>query len=156
VNLRIHSLALEGARFLKISQQSIAAATKKLTYACTKSVLGLCSKKYFQQLTAVEITNIKNYCFDKAHAYWPLCSIYFKGLRDGLFHFSLRTFYKYCKAMGLKKYASKNFRPNDGLKSEYANHYWNADITLYRTADGALHYIYLVMDHFSKKYCRGV
>jgi putative transposase len=81
----------------------------------------------------------------------PLCSIYFKGVRDGLFHFSLRTLYKYCKVLGLKKYALKNFKPKHGLTSKYANQYWNADITLYRSADGVLHYIYLVMDHYSKK-----
>jgi putative transposase len=139
------------ARFLQLSPQSIAAATKKQTYACTKSVMGLCSQKYFQQPTAKEIENIKNYCFDKAHTYWPLCSIYFKGLREGIFHFSLRTFYKYCKAMGIKKYSKKNYRPKNGLISTHINQYWNADVTIYRTADGVLHYIYLVMDHFSKK-----
>jgi putative transposase len=139
------------ARFLQLSPQSITAAVKRHTFGCTKSIIGLCHKKYFHQLTPLEIAFIKKYCLDKVHTYWPLCSIYFKGVRDGLFHFSLRTFYKYCKVLGLKKYALKNFRPKHGLTSKYANHYWNADITLYRSADGVLHYIYLVMDHYSKK-----
>jgi putative transposase len=145
------------ARFLKVSPQTISAALKRKTFACGQSVVGLCHKKYFQQLTPIEVTKIKSYCEDENslseanYQYWPLMSIYYQGLKDRVFQFRLATFYKYAKIMGLSRKSKRNFRPTKGLVSNKVNEYWNADITIFKTADNMKHYIYLVMDHFSKK-----
>jgi putative transposase len=139
------------ARFLKVSPQTISAALKRKAFACGQSVHGLCHKKYFQQLTPIEVTKIKSYCEDEKYQYWPLMSIYYQGLKDKVFQFRLATFYKYAKIMGLTRKSKRNHRPTKGLKSSKVNEYWNADITLYTTADNVKQYIYLVMDHFSKK-----
>ena len=139
------------SRFLKVSPQTISAALKRKAFACTQSVVGLCHKKYFQQLTPIEVAKIKSYCEDENYQYWPLISIYYKGLKDKVFQFRLATFYKYAKIMGLSRKSKRNHRPTKGLKSSKVNEYWNADITIFKTADNMKHYIYLVMDHFSKK-----
>jgi putative transposase len=102
-------------------------------------------------LTPVEVAKIKSYCEDEKYQYWPLASIFYQGLRDKVFEFRLSTFYKYAKIMGLSRKSKRNHRPTKGLKSSKVNEYWNADITLYTTADNVRQCIYLVMDHFSKK-----
>jgi putative transposase len=139
------------ARFLKVAPLTISAALKRKAFACKQSVVGLCHKKYFQQLTPVEVAKIKSYCEDEKYQYWPLASIFYQGLRDKVFEFRLSTFYKYAKIMGLSRKSKRNHRPTKGLKSSKVNEYWNADITLYTTADNVRQCIYLVMDHFSKK-----
>lgn len=118
---------------------------KRKAFACGQSVVGLCHKKYFQQLTPIEVTKIKSYCEDGKYQYWPLMSIYYKGLKDKVFQFRLATFYKYAKIMGLTRKSKRNYRPTKGLKSSKVNEYWNADITIFKTADNVKHYIYLVM-----------
>jgi putative transposase len=130
---------------------TISAALKRKAFACKQSVVGLCHKKYFQQLTPIEVTKIKSYCEDEKYQYWPLASIFYQGLRDKVFEFRLSTFYKYAKIMGLSRKSKRNHRPTKGLVSKRVNEYWNADITIFKTADNVKNYIYLVMDHFSKK-----
>ena len=139
------------ARFLKVSPQTISAALKRKALACAQSVVGLCHKKYFQQLTPKEVEKIKSYCEDEKHQYWPLVSIFYQGLKDKVFEFRLATFYKYAKIMGFSRKRKRNHRPTKGLVSTKINEYWNADITIFKTADNIKHYIYLVMDHYSKK-----
>jgi putative transposase len=146
-----------GRRVGKVAPLTISAALKRKAFACRQSVVGLCHKKYFQQLTPIEVAKIKSYCEDEnslseaKYQYWPLASIFYQGLRDKVFEFRLSTFYKYAKIMGLSRKSKRNHRPTKGLISKKVNEYWNADITIFKTADNMKHYIYLVMDHYSKK-----
>jgi putative transposase len=141
------------ARFLKVSPQTIRAALKRKAFACTQSVVGLCHKKYFQQLTPKEVEKIKSYCEDEKYKYWSLRSVYYQGLRDAVFQFHETTFYKYPRILGITRKSKKNYRPNkgDGIKSSRVNEYWCADVTIFKTKDNVKHYIYFVIDHFSKK-----
>lgn len=141
------------ARFLKVSPQTISAALRRKVFACGQSVVGLCHKKYFQQLTPIEVAKIKSYCEDENYQYWSLRSVYYQGLRDAVFQFHESTFYKYARILGLTRKSKKNYRPNkgDGIKSSRVNEYWCADVTIFKTKDNVKHYIYFVIDHFSKK-----
>ena len=96
---------------------------------------------------------IKSYCEDEKHKYWSLRSVYFQGLRDAVFQFHETTFYKYARILGITRKSKKNYRPNkgDGIKSSRVNEYWCADVTIFKTKDNVKHYIYFVIDHFSKK-----
>ena len=139
------------AKVLKISTQRIAFAIRKEIFKCTLSPFNICRKQHPAQLTVPDIKNIKTICENNEYKYWPLTSIFYKGVRDGLINFSLNTFYKYCHILNIKRNASiKNNRPAVGLISHYPNHFWNADITIFKTKDNIKHYIYLVTDHFSK------
>jgi hypothetical protein len=139
------------AKCLKISTQKITLAIRKEIFACTASPFNICRKQHPTQLALSDIKNIETICENTAYKYWPLTSIYYQGVRNGLINFSINTFYKYCYILNIKRNKPiKNDRPKVGLLSYYPNQYWNADITIFKTKDNTKHYIYLVTDHFSK------
>ncbi len=139
------------ARLLRISTQRIALSIRKEIFTCTALPFNLCRKQYPGQLTVLDIKNIKTICESTEYKYWPLTSIFYKGVRTGIINYSINTFYKYCHILNIKRNLPlKNNRPLMGIITKYPNQVWNADITIFKTRDNIKHYIYLVTDHFSK------
>tara|TARA_B110000037_G_scaffold220884_1_gene290069 strand:- start:1239 stop:1958 length:720 start_codon:yes stop_codon:yes gene_type:complete len=63
------------------------------------------------------------------------------------------TWYKYARILGLRKKA-KQFRykrrKKKGIKADAPNRIWHADVTYFRVGN-EMHYIYLVVDNYSRK-----
>jgi putative transposase len=140
------------AKYLKINSKTIHTAIQKYLFACTGSIIKLCRTKHPTQLLQTEVNAIQNMFATDAYMHWPLISIYYKGIRIKCFDFSSNTFYKYCKILQVRKQQLiKNYRAKVGKITNYPNQMWNADVTRFVTLDGVKHYIYLVMDNYSKK-----
>jgi len=75
----------------------------------------------------------------------------FYAIREKILSVSLSTWYLYQKKPGIirpalpikKKYAT-------GIIADRPNQVWHADITIVKTKDNIKHYVYLLMDNFSK------
>ncbi|MDH5399301.1 MAG: DDE-type integrase/transposase/recombinase, partial [Cyclobacteriaceae bacterium] len=96
--------------------------------------------------------NIKRLLTAPEFKHWPIVSLCYYAIRKGLLSASPATWYKYNKLLGIRKHAFKRRNPyRKGLKATYPNQYWHADITIFKTLDNVKHYIYLVVDNFSRK-----
>ncbi len=121
-------------------------------HKCEGSYFKWCAKKVPNQLLAREVLIIKSYMEHESYKYWSKSSVYLKAIRDQALFCGLSTFYKYCRLLGyanLKTYSK--FNQYFPLKTTKPNEVWCADVTIFKTADNAKHYIHILMDHFSKK-----
>ena len=81
-----------------------------------------------------------------------IISICYYAIRNKILSVSPQTWYKYNKLLGIRRHAFKRRNPyKKGLKVTYPNQYWHADITIFKTLDNVKHYIYLVVDNYSRK-----
>jgi len=121
-------------------------------FKCENSVFSLCRKQYPNQLRPTEVETMKKLLTDQELSHWPIISLCYHAVRKGLLSASPQTWYKYNKLLGIRKHAFKRRNPyRKGLKATYPNVYWHADITIFKTLDNVKHYIYLVVDNFSRK-----
>ena len=74
-------------------------------------------------------------------------------MREGMFSFTLATFYKYANLLGLHVARGNSRRKNHspGLRASRPNEIWHADVTVFRTIDNVKCFIYLVVDNFSRR-----
>lgn len=119
---------------------------------CARSPFQLCRRKHPAQLLNKEIDVLTNTCIDPAYTAWPLSSIYHQLIRAGQLYCSLSSFYKYCAKLVSRPALPKNRRKNHctGIRAENPLQILHADITLFRTADGAISYIYFIQDNRSR------
>lgn len=124
---------------------------REVLLPCAGSVLKKCYRTYPMQLTLVEVKHIIEVMSNESTKYWSVASIYLKAVRDELVTCGLSTFYMYIKLLGLRSEAKpqyiKQFHP---LRASFPNQFWHADITLFKTINGIKHYIYLVVDNYSR------
>lgn len=119
---------------------------------CAKSPFQLCRRKHPAQLLNREISVLTGTCNDPAFAAWPLSSIYHHLVRTGQLYCSLSSFYKYCAKLVYRPSLPLSRRKNHstGIRAENPLQILHADITLFRTTDGALSYIYFIQDNRSR------
>ena len=119
---------------------------------CTNSPFQLCRRKHPAQLLNREIILLTSTCNDPVYAAWPLSSIYHQLIRTGLLYCSLSSFYKYCAKLVSRPSLPHSRRKNhcQGIRAENPLQILHADITLFRTTDGALSYIYFIQDNRSR------
>src|SRR5579859_5952146 len=74
-------------------------------------------------------------------------------LRNGTLPLALNTWYKYAKRLSLTRLKTDGRRKKhvEGIRAISPNQIWHADITRFVTSDNQIHYIYLVVDNFSRK-----
>jgi putative transposase len=118
---------------------------------CHESPLFLCRKSYPGQLTSEEVCTMKNLLQDERFRFWPVCSIAYYALRENLLSVSLATWYLYRKRLDIiRSVIPKKKRYAAGIVATRPNQVWHADITIVKTKDNFKHYVYLLMDNFSK------
>ena len=73
-------------------------------------------------------------------------------MKNGLLYACLSTWYKYCHILGIKKYRPKNRRKKHkiGIRADKPNKIWHLDVTLFRTLDNQINYIYIIIDNYSR------
>jgi len=88
---------------------------------------------------------------DERFRYWPVCSVAFYALREKILSCSLSAWYLYNKRLGIIRYSiQKKKKYETGIIAGGPNEIWHADITIVKTRDNIKHYIYLLMDNFSR------
>jgi putative transposase len=118
---------------------------------CKASPLNLCRRIYPGQLTSEEVSVMKDLLQDERFRFWPVCSIAYYALRENLLSVSLATWYFYRKKLGIvRSVVPKKKRYSAGIVATMPNQIWHADITIVKTKDNIKHYVYLLMDNFSK------
>ena len=119
---------------------------------CTRSPFQLCRRKHPAQLLNKEINLLSSTCIDPAYAAWPLSSVYHHLVRTGQLYCSLSSFYKYSAKLVSRPALPKSRRKNhcQGIRAENPLQILHADITLFRTTDGAISYIYFIQDNRSR------
>ena len=121
--------------------------------SCFHSIVNRCNRIYPTQLSGSEISRLKEKLLDPSNQYWPISSIAFASLRNNTLPLSLNTWYKYAKRLGINRPRPSDRRKKrvEGIRAVSSNQIWHADITRFVTPDNLVHYIYLVVDNFSRK-----
>jgi putative transposase len=121
--------------------------------SCFNSIMNKCNRIYPTQLSKIEVKLMKDKLIDPFYQYWPISSIAFDSLRNGSLPLHLNTWYKYAKQFGVIRLKPNHRRKKQrmGVRAQRPNQIWHADITRFVTVDNAAHYIYLVVDNFSRK-----
>ena len=123
----------------------------KVLNKCLTSPLQLCRKRYPEQLTNQEVTEMKSMLTDVKYRFWPVSSIAYYALRENIISVSMATWYLYKKKLCIDRMpVPKKEKYPTGLRASYPDQIWHADITIIKTMDGIKHYVYLLMDNFSR------
>ncbi|MFA6059051.1 MAG: transposase family protein [Taibaiella sp.] len=117
---------------------------------CQNSLQGICRRQNPQQLSVSEQETIREGCADKEYESWPLNSIYYQLLREKKINCCQSTFYKYCRLSVVTRKRIKRPKRCTPLVADGALKVLHQDITLFRTMNGARHYIYVIRDNFSR------
>jgi transposase InsO family protein len=118
---------------------------------CSGSLVNLCRKVHPQQISSAETDAMSGLLKDEMFFYWPLVSLYYHALRNKIVSMSLSTWYKYAGLLAIRRLKPKSIKHYTvSISATAPNQYWHADVTLHKTDDGTLHYIYLVVDNFSR------
>jgi putative transposase len=121
-------------------------------FHCNHAITKLCNNAYPQQLTIKEIHKMHRMLVNEKFLHWPVVSLAYYAMRKSIVKAHPNTWYKYVKLMKLKRRRRRKFIPkyDQGLRAQFPNEKWHADITLFQTADGSTSYIFLVVDNFSR------
>jgi putative transposase len=141
-----------GIKLFGISRSTYKTWAMEVYFKCGQSLSKLCSNAYPQQLTAKEVHKMHRLLSDEKYLHWPIVSVAYYGMRNLIVKAHPNTWYKYARLMHLKRKKKRKVIKiyDDGVRATAPNEKWHADITEFKTADGNIAYIYLVMDNFSR------
>lgn len=117
---------------------------------CFSSFMGLCSRRYGSQLTRLQVLKIKSALLDPVFSHWPICSIAYHFQRVNSLHVSVQSWYKYARRLGIKRLRYKKVKRKN-LPCHKPDQYWHLDLTYFITKDNTRHFIYFLVDNFSRK-----
>jgi putative transposase len=121
-------------------------------FHCGHSVAKLRSNKYPQQLTVKEVQKMHKMLSNEKYFHWPIVSVAHYAIKRSLIQAHPNTWYKYARLMKIKRKRHKKVHRTyaEGVRADFPNEKWHADITEFETVDGKTSYIYLVVDNFSR------
>jgi putative transposase len=140
-------------RFFNISVATFRNWSLQSSTSCFESLTGACNRVFHNQLSRPEVLNMKELLCDTQYQFWPISSIALHALHNDILPLSLNTWYKYVNKFGLARQRPKSRRKKNAfsVRANQPHQIWHADITEFVTADRMKHYIYLVVDNFSRK-----
>jgi len=144
----------KAAQVFNISKGTFHAWVIDTKYKCDGSFFKQCLKSYPFQITPVEVKQIKSALTNPKTLHWSMKSVYFNGIRNNSLSISLKTLYKVNGLLGIRKTkgkGKKKKRKKKGIRASIPNQIWHTDITVVKTLDGKRHYVYILMDNFSRK-----
>lgn len=135
-----------------ISRSTFRTWSMESFFHCGASISRICNNAYPQQLTINEVHKMHRMLTSQKYIHWPIVSVAYYGMKKSLLKAHPNTWYKYTKLMQIKRLKIKKFIKiyAEGIRASAPNELWHADITEFKTADGTIAYIYLVIDNFSK------
>ena len=139
------------AKIIGVAESSVRNWITQVRVKCSNSIINLCRKVHPNQLLPNETETMKKLLSDKEFRFWPLHSLYYYALNNNLVAMCQSTWYKYARLLDINRLKPRSVKIYGvSIKATKPNKYWHADVTYFRTADGLLHYIYTVVDNFSK------
>lgn len=140
-------------RIFNISRSTFHSWVIDVKFKCNESYFGMCNRIYSNQITTNEVQAIKTVLRNPRTLHWSIRSVYWKGIRDKELSISLGTMYKMNRLLEIRKTKDKprKKKRKTGIKANSPNQIWHADITTMKTLDNKRHYIYLLIDNFSRK-----
>lgn len=139
------------SKLLNISDKTIYYWKQQIQFTCNKSPFSLCVKRHPNQATKQEVEVIQKYLNDSKYAHWGIQNIWAKAFKENHTKLSKYAWYHYNKLLKIRKNVSKGKKHTyQPIIASKVNEIWHADITVFKTLDGMKHYIYTVMDNFSR------
>lgn len=140
-------------KFLLVSPHQFKIWKNNRLFACSKSLVGYCTKRFPNQISQKEINTLKSLMSRKAFESWSTASIWGFAFKRNIISMSRSSFYRYCLKLGISpkttKYKKK--RRKESVKASLPNEIWHMDITEFKTTDNKIFYIHSVLDNFSRK-----
>lgn len=120
---------------------------------CFESLTHSCNRVFPNQLSCPQVVLLKELLSAPKFQFWPVSSIALYALRENILPLNLNTWYKYVHKLGIvrPRTASRRKKNIIGVRAVRPHQLWHADITAFVTADHCKHFIYLVVDNFSRK-----
>lgn len=148
-----HTIPVQKAvKLFHISPSTFYAWCLEVKVKCEHSYFKKCTRVYANQLIPAEVRQIKKALTHPKTLHWSIRSIYFKGIRDKSLSVSLNTMYRINRLLGIRKTKDrvrKKKHPK-GIRATAPNAIWHADVTSIKTLDGQRHFIYLLLDNYSR------
>ena len=143
----------KAVRIFGISTSTFYIWVSDLQHSCSESFFNKCNRIYSNQITPYEINAVKKCLLNPATIHWNIKSVYLHGLRKGTITVSLHSVYRLNRLLGIRASKKKKFKKKRkiGIRASKPNQIWHTDITIVKTLDGVKHYVYLVIDNFSRK-----
>ena len=139
------------AKIIGIAESSLRIWITQVRIKCSNSLINICRKVHPNQLLSIETDKMKKLLLDNELKFWPLRSLYYFALNKELVSMCLSTWYKYSKLFTIVRLKPRSVKVyGSSIIASKPNQYWHADVTYFKTEDGLLHYIYTVVDNFSK------
>lgn len=138
---------------LKLATQKYETWLIQSQYNCESSIIALCAKRYANQTTEKEYNLIKESLEDEDFKHWPKSAIHAQMKKTGKLMLARSTFYKISNLLDPTISERKKGRKQkkEILKANRINEYWHLDLSYFRTMDGERHYIYAIIDRYSRK-----
>ena len=137
-------------RFLKVTNVSttrFCGWELEANIHCLSSADNVCIKRRPRQLTQKErafVEEIVEKGGPNKFAIWA------DNFKKGKLKLSLTTFYKYTRGLLTEYQKRKAPRTPNLVRAERLHEIWHADISIIKTLDGVKHYLYCVMDNYSR------
>ena len=139
-------------KWFKLNTNKFAVWQSQVNYDCDSSVVSLCAKKYTNQTTLEEYQIIEKTLNDIKYQHWPKSAVHSMLLKKKKLIISRSTFYKYASQIKPSPRKGHRRRKNkEKLRAKKINELWHFDISYFRTLDGKKHYIYAIIDNYSRK-----
>jgi putative transposase len=140
-------------RFFNISVPTFRNWSLQSLTECFESLTGACNRVFHNQLSRPEVLKLKEMVGDPQFQFWPVSSIALYALRKNILPLHINTWYKYVNKFGLvtSRPPSRRKKNAVSVRAQHPHQIWHADITVFVTADHVKHYIYAVVDNFSRK-----
>lgn len=142
----------KAVEYFKLSRSTYQSWLQEVKFKCDYSALLLCRKRYPFQLLPKEVETIRQMLTNPDLLHWPIRSVAAHARRVGALLASDNSWYKYRHVLGVRRYFRRPKRKNKvGIRATAPDQIWHADVMVYRTLDGVKHYIYLVVDNYSRR-----
>ena len=150
---RPHLGLTRSLHFFKLSVSTFRQWSLQSFTACFESLTRSCNRIFPNQLSRPQVELLKESLLDPKFQYWPVSSIALHVLRNNILALSLNTWYKYVHKLGIIRLRPESRRKKNhiSIRAQRPHQIWHADITAFVTSDHVKHYIYLVVDNFSRK-----
>ncbi len=139
-------------KWFKLNTNKFAVWQSQVNYDCDSSVMSLCAKKYTNQTTLEEYQIIEKTLNDIKYQHWPKSAVHSMLLKKKKLIISRSTFYKYASQIKpTVRKSNKHKKKKEWLRAKKKDELWHFDISYFRTLDGERHYIYAIIDNYSRK-----
>lgn len=141
----------EVAALLGVKLKTLYHWRTQIKFKCDHSPLLLCVKRHPNQATISEVNTIQKWLSDIKYSHWGIHSIWALAFKQGDTALSKQAWYHYNKLLKIRISAKKGKKPSKNpIRATAVNQIWHADITVFKTLDGVKHYVYTVMDNYSR------